>query len=474
MKQPAEIGLVGLGVMGRNLALNLAGKGFAVAAYDLSADARAATQAAATGKPLTVAGDMAGLLAALARPRAILLMIPAGAPVDDQLATLTPLLEKGDIVIDGGNSHYRDTARREAALGQKGIAYLGMGVSGGEEGALAGPALMVGGARAGYTHVAKLLTAIAARAGDEPCCDFVGTGGAGHFVKMVHNGIEYADMQLIAEAHFILSRGLKLSDPEIGAVFAEWNDGPLNSYLLRITSDVLRLTDPDTKRPVLDIIEDRAGQKGTGQWTSVAALELGVAAPTIVEAVLARALSARKDERVAAAKVFAREAAEAVHDLALIAMLRDTLYAARICVYSQGLSLIHAAGNEFAWDIAPATVARIWRAGSILAGTILADISRATIAAPRGTPLILAEPFRERITMALPSWRRVAAAAVTHGWPAPCLLSALTWLDGLRHERGTAALIQAQRDRFGAHGFARIDRAGNFHLPKPASGEKSR
>jgi 6-phosphogluconate dehydrogenase len=474
MKQPAEIGLVGLGVMGRNLALNLAGKGFAVAAYDLAADARAATQAAASGRTLTVANDIAALVASLARPRALLLMIPAGAPVDDQLAALAPLLERGDIVIDGGNSHYRDTARREAAMAAQGIAYLGMGVSGGEEGALAGPALMVGGARAGYTHVAKLLTSIAARAGDEACCDFVGAGGAGHFVKMVHNGIEYADMQLIAEAHFILSRGLKLADLEIGALFAEWNDGPLNSYLLRITSEVLRLKDTDTGRPVLDIIEDRAGQKGTGQWTSTAALELGVAAPTIVEAVLARGLSARKDERVAAGAVFGKDAAEATHDDALIRALREALYAARICVYSQGLSLIHAAGGEFGWDIAPATVAKIWRAGSILAGAILADIRSATAAAPAGTPLILAEPFRERIAMALPSWRRVAAAAVTHGWPAPCLLSALAWFDGLRHERGTAALIQAQRDRFGAHGFARVDRAGTFHLPKPAAREKSR
>ena len=467
MTQPAAIGLIGLGVMGRNLALNFAGKGIAVAAFDRADAARAALSAAAKGG-VTVAADIAALVSSLARPRAILLMIPAGAPVDDQIAALLPLLEKGDVVIDGGNSHYRDTTRREAALAARGIAYLGMGVSGGEEGALAGPALMIGGAQAGYVQVAKLLDAIAARSGDEACCDYLGAGGAGHFVKMVHNGIEYADMQLIAEAHFILSRGLKLADAHIGALFSEWNDGPLNSYLLRITSEVLRLTDPDSGRPVLDIIDDRAGQKGTGLWTSIAALELGVAAPTIVEAVLARGLSARKDDRVAAALVFGKTATEASHDETLMNFLRDALYAARICVYSQGLSLIAAARHEYGWDIAPTTVAKIWRAGSILAGAILDDIRTGTASSPPGTPLILIEPFRERLAGAIPAWRRIAAGAATHGWPAPCLMSALAWFDGLQHDRGSAALIQAQRDRFGAHGFARVDREGQHHLPKSA------
>jgi 6-phosphogluconate dehydrogenase len=473
MTQPAAIGVIGLGVMGRNLALNLAGKGFSVAAFDRAEPARAAMAAAKSGS-VTVAVDVAGLVTSLARPRVILLMIPAGAPVDDQIAALLPLLTKDDVVIDGGNSHYRDTARRESALAANGIAFLGMGVSGGEEGALAGPALMVGGAKAGYARVAKLLTAIAAHSGEEACCDYVGAGGAGHFVKMVHNGIEYADMQLIAEAYFILSRGLKLADSHIGALFSEWNDGPLNSYLLRITSEVLRLTDPESGRPILDIIDDRAGQKGTGLWTSVAALELGVAAPTIVEAVLARGLSAHKDARVAVAPVFAKSATEASHDEALMNVLRDALYAARICVYSQGLSLLDAARKEYGWDIAPATVAKIWRAGSILAGAILVDIRAGTAASPPGTPLILIEPFRERLSGAMPAWRRIAAGAATHGWPAPCLMSALAWFDGLRHDRGSASLIQAQRDRFGAHGFARVDRAGTHHLPKPAERGRKR
>lgn len=455
-----DIGVIGLGVMGRNLALNLLSRGYRVAAYDQAPES---TQALAAAAPVVACADTGDLVAALKPPRAILLMIPAGEPVEAQLASLAPRLDPGDLIIDGGNSHYLDTGRRAAALATRGLGLLGVGISGGETGAREGPAIMVGGPPDGFTRMRPLLEAIAARAGVRPCCGYFGADGAGHFVKMMHNGIEYADMQLIAETVFLLRHRLGLEPAAIADRFTGWKDGALGSFLVEVTAHVLRRVDDATGRPLVDMILDRAGQKGTGQCASVAALELGVPAPTIIEAVAARALSALRPERVAAETAFGGARTARAADPLPADSYRDALMAAKICAYAQGFAVIDAARRAYGWALDLATVAQVWQGGCIIRARLLDDIAAAFSAQPALPNLMLVPSLRDRLTAALPAWRRVVGDAVASGIPVPALSSALGYLDTYRTGRLWADLIQAQRDYFGAHGFERIDQPGSFH-----------
>jgi 6-phosphogluconate dehydrogenase len=449
-----HIGVVGLGVMGRNLALNLSEHGYRVAAHDA---APAALARLADG-PVMACGDAAGLIAALAPPRAVLLMVPAGAPVDDALTRLAPLLAPGDLVIDGGNSHFLDTRRREAALAARSVRCLGVGISGGEAGARDGPAIMAGGSADGYATVAPLLEAIAARAGGRPCCGYFGTDGAGHFVKMVHNGIEYADMQLIAETVFLLRHRHGLAPDAVADVFTDWNAGPLDSYLIEITATVLRQRDRDTGKPLVDVILDSAGQKGTGQWASVAALELGVPAPTIVEAVAARAISALHAEREAAT-VIRQDRADPPPP---IEAYRDALLGAKIAAYAQGFAVLAAARDHYGWALDLPTVARVWQGGCIIRARLLGEIESA-VSDPALPNLLRAPALAEMSARRWESWRSVVGDAIMFAIPVPALSSALAYIDAYHSPRLWADVIQAQRDFFGAHGFQRIDKPGIHH-----------
>jgi 6-phosphogluconate dehydrogenase len=459
MSARCDIGLVGLGVMGRNLALNLRDRGFRVAAYDTIP---AALEPLAGQAGIVAGADLPALVGALGTPRAILLMVPAGAPVDDALDRLTPLLAHGDVVIDGGNSHFLDTRRREAAAAARGLRFLGIGISGGESGARSGPAIMAGGAADGYEAVRPLLEAIAARVGDRPCCAHFGADGAGHFVKMLHNGIEYADMQLIAEIVFLLRHRSGLGLDAIADLFAAWNDGPLGSFLVEITATVLRRRDADTGHKLVDMILDRAGQKGTGQWASVAALELGVPAPTIMEAVAARALSALQPERVAAAAEMPA-ANRAATDPLPVEAYRDALLGAKICAYAQGFAVLAAARDQYGWALDLGAAARVWQGGCIIRARLLHDIEAAYAAQEAPVNLLRVPALAARVASALPGWRRAVADGIAAGLPLPALGSALAYLDAYRTGRLWADVIQAQRDFFGAHGFERIDRPGKFH-----------
>jgi 6-phosphogluconate dehydrogenase len=460
----ADLGIVGLGVMGRSLALNIADRGFTLAAADRST--AALDRLAQDNAAIAVTADLAALPALLARPRAILLMVNAGAPVDAVLDQLLPLLDAGDVVIDGGNSHWRDTRRRAIAARPRGVMFCGFGISGGEAGARHGPSIMAGGETAAFVRVAPIFQAIAARHGDRACLAHFGGDGAGHFVKMVHNGIEYADMQMIAEVVHLLRHGLGVAPAELAARFRRWNEGALQSYLTEITADILARSDADTGRPVLDVILDRAGQKGTGQWASEAALELGVPAPTIMEAVAARALSALKEERVAAA-TRAADRPRPIDAGAASALVEDAaaaLQGGRIAAYAQGLALIEAAARSHGWHIDPGEVGAVWQGGCIIRARLLDDVRAAYADEARPANLMLADGPRLRLAEALPGWRRVVGAAIAHGWPVPGLTSALAYHDGYRSPRLWADVIQAQRDYFGAHGIERVDRAGSFHI----------
>jgi 6-phosphogluconate dehydrogenase len=459
MSPRCDIGLVGLGVMGRNLALNLRDRGSRVAVYDTTP---AALQPLAGQAGIVVSADLAALIAVLGAPRAILLMVPAGPPVDEALGRLAPLLAPGDVVIDGGNSHFLDTRRRETEAAARGQHFLGIGISGGEAGARTGPAIMAGGAVEGYEMVRPLLEAIAARVGDRPCCAHFGGDGAGHFVKMLHNGIEYADMQLIAEIVFLLRHRHGLGLDAIADLFAAWNDGPLGSFLIEITAIVLRRRDIETARPLVDMILDRAGQKGTGQWASVAALELGVPAPTIIEAVAARALSALQPERVAAAAETVGAIAAPTEPPPLEAY-RDALLGAKICAYAQGFAVLAAARDHYGWTLDLAAAARVWQGGCIIRARLLSDIETAFGASSAPVNLLRVPALAARVAAASPGWRRAIADAIAAGLPVPALGSALAYLDAYRTGRLWADVIQAQRDYFGAHGFERIDRPGKFH-----------
>ena len=460
-----NLGLIGLGVMGENLALNFESHGFSVCGFDLDSDKRLQFSYRTQGLQTRCADSLSELVASLQMPRRILIMVPAGLAVDTVLQQLRPLLSAGDIVIDGGNSLYSDTARRMAALEGTGILYVGSGVSGGEEGALRGPALMPGGSPEAWPLVAPMLQAISAKAVDgQPCCDWMGSGGAGHFVKMVHNGIEYADMQMICEAYWLMHHLLGLSPQQMSEVFRDWNQGELSSYLIGITVDILATQDPESEEALVNMILDTAEQKGTGRWTSQVALDLGVTAPTIADAVFARTVSSLKTERVAASQVLTGPKKQPHADAAiLLPKIRQGLLAAKICAYAQGFALLRAADREYGWSLSYERIAKVWRAGCIIRAQLLEDIRRAFDAAPDIPNLLVDSHFAHLMHDAQQSLREVVAQAALQGVPAPAFMSALSYYDAYRSARLPANLLQAQRDYFGAHTYQRIDREGKFH-----------
>lgn len=460
-----QIGVIGLAVMGKNLALNIESKGFSVAVYNRSEEKTRELAAQAQGKNLLGTYSLEEFTQALEVPRKIIIMVKAGAPVDATIDALKPYLDKGDILIDGGNSFFPDTIRRNKDLEAEGYRFIGTGVSGGEEGALKGPAIMPGGQRDAYELVEDILTAISAHVDGEPCCTYIGSDGAGHYVKMVHNGIEYGDMQLITEAYYLLKNLLGLTAPELHEVFDEWNKGELDSYLIEITRDIFTKYDEETGKPMVDVILDRAGQKGTGKWTSQSALDLGVATPTITEAVFARCISAIKDERVAASRILkGPKAAPAIEEkAALIEAIRKALYASKICSYAQGFALMKAAAEEYGWDLQYGNIAMIFRGGCIIRARFLHRIKEAYDNNPKLANLMLDSYFREILENYQDSWRDVICTAVRNGLAVPSFMSSLAYFDSYRSADLPANLLQAQRDYFGAHTFERVDKAGAFH-----------
>jgi len=456
----ADIGLIGLAVMGENLVMNMESKGFTVAVFNRSTEKVSAfIQGRAKGKNIIGTFSVEELVNSLKKPRKIMLMVKAGKPVDDFIELLIPHLDKGDIIIDGGNSHFPDTIRRTKYLEEKGLLFIGTGVSGGEEGALKGPSLMPGGSPEAWPHVKEIFQAIAAKVEDgSPCCDWVGENGAGHFVKMVHNGIEYGDMQLICEAYHLMKDLLGMSADEMHEVFKEWNEGELDSYLIEITRDILAYKDEDGT-PLVDKILDTAGQKGTGKWTAIAALDEGIPLTLIGEAVFARCLSAMKEERTAASKVLSGPVPKYTGDRKqLIEDIRNALYASKIVSYAQGYTLMRAAAQTYGWNLNYGGIALMWRGGCIIRSKFLGKIKEAFDRNPDLTNLLLDPFFRERVEKAQESWRRVTSIALTNGIPVPAFTSALCYYDGYRSERLPANLLQAQRDYFGAHTYERVDR----------------
>ncbi|MET4101330.1 6-phosphogluconate dehydrogenase [Roseovarius sp. MBR-78] len=460
----ARIGIYGLGTMGSALALNMADHDIDVAVSNREADwiAPFIAEAGGLAARLYPHESLEDFVAALALPRTILFMIPSGPPMDAMLAAITPLLAPGDIVIDGGNADFHDTRRRAAELAGLDLHFVGLGVSGGEEGARHGPSMMMGGSDHSWQQVRPILTAIAARHEGVPCVAHLGPDGAGHFVKTVHNGIEYADMQIIAEIYGLLRNGAALSPPEIAAILAEWNAGPLRSFLVEITAEVLAATDPETGHPVVDVIKDAAGQKGTGRWTVIEALRLGQSASVIEAAVGARSWSSEKELRQAAE---ARLGGAVGAITATPEVLAEAFMAARLLAYAQGFRVLAAASVEYGWALEPGLIARIWRAGCIIRADLLDDIAGAFDAGVPEGELILSPGYAERLVRYLPSLRQVVAEAAHGGHPVPALAAALAWYDTMRHGHGTAGLIQAQRDRFGRHGFERLGQAGRHHGP---------
>ena len=461
----ARIGLTGLGTMGAALALNMAEKGFDVAVHNRSNDKvdDFMNRAGPLADRLTPAYELDGLVAALDSPRAVIIMVKAGDAVDAVIDALVPLLDKGDLIVDAGTAAFNDTRRRTADLAGKGLGFLGMGVSGGEEGARHGPSIMVGGDRESYASIEDIVTAIAARYQGDPCADWLGPDGAGHFVKTVHNGIEYADMQLIAEVYGLLRAGGRRLD-RIAALFREWNEGPLHSYLVEITGKVLAARDTDTGQPVVDVILDSAGQKGTGRWTVIEALKLGQSATAIEAAVAARSWSAAKEMRQAAEAAYPRGRDKTAE--ILDSDLESALLAARIIGYGQGMELLTAASRHFEWSLDLSRVAEIWRAGCIIRSSLLDEIATAFGDGVPHDQLVLAPAFIARLRETVPALRRVVAASIHQGLPVPAMAAALSYFDTIRRGRGTADLIQAQRDFFGRHGFERVDREGTgYHGP---------
>jgi 6-phosphogluconate dehydrogenase len=461
----ADIGLVGLAVMGENLILNMESRGFTVACFNrTTSKVDDFVNGRAKGKKIVGAHSVAELVGALKRPRKVMMMVKAGKAVDDFIEQVLPLLEPGDILIDGGNTHYPDTMRRAALVESKGMLYVGTGVSGGEEGALSGPSIMPGGTPAAWPHVKPIFQAIAAKIADgTPCCDWVGENGAGHFVKMVHNGIEYGDMQLICEAYDLLQRLVGLQAAEMHDVFAEWNRGELDSYLIEITRDILAYKDADGA-PLVDKILDTAGQKGTGKWTGIEALELGIPLTLIGEAVFSRCLSAIKEERVAASKVLSGPKPRFEGDKkAFVEDVRKALYASKIVSYAQGYTLMRAAAKERGWNLNYGGVALMWRGGCIIRSAFLGKIKEAFDKDSGLSNLLLDPFFRDKVLASQDAWRRVVAAAAMNGVPVPAFMTALSYFDGFRAARLPANLLQAQRDYFGAHTYERVDKArGQF------------
>jgi 6-phosphogluconate dehydrogenase len=461
-----RIGVVGLGVMGASLARNIESKGFPVAGYDLDiAKLTSFIEGPAKGKAIAGVARPEDLMAALESPRRVLMMVPAGKPVDSVIAHLRPHLQEGDILIDGGNSLFSDTDRRCDELAAAGFHFVGAGVSGGEEGALLGPSIMPGGPREAWEALAEIFRAIAARAEDgEPCVDYMGPRGAGHYVKMVHNGIEYGDMQLIAETYDVLLRGAGLNVRDIAGVFDEWNRGELRSYLIEITARVLERLDDDTGQPLVDVILDEAQQKGTGKWMSQNAFDIGAPIPTINAAVEARILSSLKAERVAASRVLRGPTPTTQIDRRrLIEAARQALYASKITSYAQGLAMLQLASKEYGYGIDTGTVAKIWRAGCIIRASLLGDIRQAYARDANLVNLLLDDAFGGAIAERQDGWRHVVQTAVALGIPVPATSASLAYYDSYRTERLPANLTQAQRDYFGAHTYRRLDRDGVFH-----------
>jgi 6-phosphogluconate dehydrogenase len=473
--QNAKIGLIGLAVMGANLARNLASRKIQTLVFNRTAAKTEQFMKDFGSNPcLQAAYSLEEMVQKLERPRKIIMMIQAGPAVDAMLDTLTPLLEAGDIVIDGGNSYFEDTRRRSARLAELGMEFVGMGVSGGEEGALHGPSLMPGCSRKAYVQLEPMLQAISAKAGEsgeEPCVTYIGTDGAGHYVKMVHNGIEYADMQLIADVYTIMRHVLGMKPEEMADVWDEWNKGELSSYLVEITANILRKKDAETSRPMVDVILDVAKQKGTGRWTSMSALELGVATPTITEAVFARNMSTYKEERKELEKVYADFTAAANKKASftegekaqLLEDLRNTLYAAKICAYAQGFNLMGTASETYGWDLQMDKISKIWRNGCIIRARFLDDVSDSFAKQHGMKNLLFSDFFAEALKKGRAGWGRVVALAAERGVSVVALSSALSYFDAYRTANGNANVLQAQRDYFGAHTYQRVDKEGTFH-----------
>jgi 6-phosphogluconate dehydrogenase len=464
-EQPAQIGVAGLAVMGRNLARNLARHGHSVALYNRTAErTRSLVQQHGDEGTFLPAETLDEFVSSLAKPRAVIVMVKAGQPTDDVIDELVPLLEEGDIILDCGNAHFTDTRRREDALQKLGIHFVGCGVSGGEEGALLGPSIMPGGSEKSYERLGPILESIAAQVDGEPCCAHIGPDAAGHFVKMVHNGIEYADMQLIAEAFDLLRGGLGLTPAEIGGVFKTWNEGDLESFLIEITAEVLGHSDAATGRPFVDVVVDEAGQKGTGRWTVQSALDLGIPITGIAEATFARALSGQTNQREAAQATFGTAIGKIEGDRdAFVEDVRRALYASKVVAYAQGFDQIAAGSLDYGWQLEPGSIAGIWRGGCIIRARFLDRIREAYEATPELPSLLVAPYFADAVEQGVDSWRRVVQQAAGAGIPVPAFSSSLAYFDGLRRDRLPAALIQGLRDHFGAHTYRRVDGPGAFH-----------
>jgi 6-phosphogluconate dehydrogenase len=480
MPEKADIGLIGLAVMGENLVLNMESRGFTVAVYNRTVDkVDAFTKGRAQGKKIIGAHTLQELVASLKTPRRVMMMVKAGSPVDELIEQLVPLLEKGDILIDGGNSHFPDTIRRTQYLESKGLLFVGTGVSGGEEGALKGPSIMPGGSPVAWPHIKPIFQSIAAKVADgTPCCDWVGSDGAGHFVKMVHNGIEYGDMQLISESYQIMKELLGMSPDEMHELFKKWNEGDLDSYLIEITRDILAYKDEDGAA-LVDKILDTAGQKGTGKWTSVISLDMGIPLTLISEAVFARCLSAMKNERVEASKILGGPTPKFTGSTgdrkAFLDDMAKALYASKIVSYAQGYTLLEAAAGEYKWGLNYGGIALLWRGGCIIRSAFLGRIKEAFDRNPKLPNLLLDPFFREHIEASQDAWRRVIATAITNGVWVPAHATALQYFDGFRNGRLPANLLQAQRDYFGAHLYERIDkpRGQFFHTNWTGRGGKT-
>lgn len=460
MKKLADIGLIGLAVMGENLVLNMESKGYTVAVFNRTVEkVDKFIEGRGAGKNFIGAHSIEELVASLERPRKVMLLVKAGKPVDDFIEMVMPHLDPGDIIIDGGNSHFPDTIRRTKYVESKGFLYIGTGVSGGEEGALKGPSMMPGGSPDAWPHVKEIFQSVAAKVEDgTPCCDWVGQNGAGHFVKMVHNGIEYGDMQIITEAYHLMKNLLGMSNQEMHEVFKKWNEEELDSYLIEITRDILGYKDENGEETV-DYILDTAGQKGTGKWTGISALDLGIPLTLIGESVFARCLSAQKDLRVEASKAINGPAPKFDGDREqFLYDLKMALYGAKIISYAQGYNLMMEAAKEYGWDLNYGGIALMWRGGCIIRSIFLKDIKEAFEKNPELPNLLLDPFFKEKVEAAQKGWRRVCATALTNGMPVPALTAALTYFDGFRTERLPANLLQAQRDYFGAHTYERVDK----------------
>ena len=462
---PAQIGVTGLAVMGANLARNFARNGYTVALHNRSIGKTDALLEAHGDEGQFIRTEtLEELVANLETPRRVMIMVKAGAPVDSVIDQLVPLLDEDDIIIDGGNSHYTDTRRREAALAEKGLHFVGVGVSGGEEGALLGPSIMPGGSKQSYQALGPMLEKIAARADDgTPCCAWISTDGAGHFVKMVHNGIEYADMQVIGEAYDLMRHAAGLEPAEQAKIFADWNQGELSSFLIEITAEVLGHTDAATGKPLVDVIQDSAGQKGTGRWTVQSGLDMGSPVSAIAESVFARSLSSQREIRAVGQEVLQGHTAEVNLPENFVEDVRQALFASKLVSYAQGLDMLTSAAGEYGWELKLDEIAGLWREGCIIRAALLKDIMAAYKGETSPANLLFTPAFTEAIGKAVPAWRRVVAVAAQLGIPAPVFSSSLAYYDGLRRDRLPAALTQGLRDFFGAHTYRRTDKEGTFH-----------